>query len=314
MFKKTLAMLGLLAGLVAPALALGQSVPLSNRVHVAIINSRPTEIGDQEPAASAMYSVRQLRVEYLGPIINLRCSTGPKTADWYPNQKGDINQALILAWCPAGTITVPKWYDQSGNGNDSPQATSANQPQLVINSVNGKPSLNYDGTTSYLTLPANVKTALLGASLTTLMVSKLATGGPSVYVGVMAVNTGSATAYTGPTVSGIGSNWTGKYWNGSGNNGLTGTIASVAGTPVLIGFNQNGANLSVTVNNVQTASASDAAAASGFSGINAAYIGSNGTQSRMMKGAVPEVLIFSGSLSAANMAAYLANSRSYYGF
>ncbi len=42
--------------------------------------------------------------------------------------------------------------DQSGNGNDASQSTGANQPTITAAAVNGVAALNFDGSTSYMTL------------------------------------------------------------------------------------------------------------------------------------------------------------------
>jgi len=54
---------------------------------------------------------------------------------------------------------VETWYDQSGNSNDSVQATAPEQPSIVQNGgivkLNGKPSVNFDGVDNYLTFTNN---------------------------------------------------------------------------------------------------------------------------------------------------------------
>jgi alpha-tubulin suppressor-like RCC1 family protein/Ca2+-binding RTX toxin-like protein len=46
---------------------------------------------------------------------------------------------------------VSKWLDQSGNGRDVSQTTSANQPQWVSDAANGQPVIRFDGSNDYLT-------------------------------------------------------------------------------------------------------------------------------------------------------------------
>ncbi len=59
----------------------------------------------------------------------------------------------------AGVISsssaVSEWNDLSGNGNNAVQSTSANQPTLVSNSMNGNPVIRFNGTNSKLTLPTS---------------------------------------------------------------------------------------------------------------------------------------------------------------
>jgi hypothetical protein len=42
-----------------------------------------------------------------------------------------IDSAALTSFCGAGHGFVVKWYDQSGNGNDFEQTTTANQPVIV---------------------------------------------------------------------------------------------------------------------------------------------------------------------------------------
>ena len=49
--------------------------------------------------------------------------------------------------------SVSAWSDQSGNGNDAAQASSGNMPTLTANSLNGLPSVHFDGSSGYLNLP-----------------------------------------------------------------------------------------------------------------------------------------------------------------
>ena len=50
----------------------------------------------------------------------------------------------------AGGSTVSTWTDSSGNGNDATQATSANQPTLVTNELNGNNVVRFDGADDWI--------------------------------------------------------------------------------------------------------------------------------------------------------------------
>ncbi len=50
---------------------------------------------------------------------------------------------------------VSNWGDVSGFDNDASQNTSANQPTLISNSMNGNPVIRFNGTNSKLTLPTS---------------------------------------------------------------------------------------------------------------------------------------------------------------
>ncbi|MDJ0497436.1 MAG: DUF5011 domain-containing protein, partial [Acidimicrobiia bacterium] len=45
---------------------------------------------------------------------------------------------------------VSSWADQSGNGNDATQGTAGQQPDLVVDAVNGNPVVNFDGTNDFV--------------------------------------------------------------------------------------------------------------------------------------------------------------------
>jgi len=58
--------------------------------------------------------------------------------------------------------TVSQWADQSGSGTNASQGTSASQPILVANALNGKPAVRFDGSNDYMTfnLPINGLTGM----------------------------------------------------------------------------------------------------------------------------------------------------------
>ena len=66
----------------------------------------------------------------------------------------NLDTAALLTFCGAGNGFITKWYDQSGNGRDLLQATTASQPQIVASGVvlsnNGRPAVSFDGTDDYL--------------------------------------------------------------------------------------------------------------------------------------------------------------------
>lgn len=103
------------------------------------------------PGAAAAYSLRKLDYTYTGAAIRVR-----RSSDSAEQNIGFVNNNLdtasLLAFCGAGSGFVTTWYDQSGNGRNASQSTTANQPQIVssgaIISVNGKPALQVDGTDS----------------------------------------------------------------------------------------------------------------------------------------------------------------------
>jgi hypothetical protein len=66
----------------------------------------------------------------------------------------------LIAWYAADRISgisngasVSSWPDLSGNGNNLSQATGANQPTYLVSSINGRPAVSFNGTSSVMSLP-----------------------------------------------------------------------------------------------------------------------------------------------------------------
>ena len=125
----------------------------------------PAYVGllDLYPNAAAAYSVRLLRNAYTGSAIRVRRSSDNAEQDiGFIN--GNLDTTSLTSFCGAGNGFVTTWYDQSGNGYNATQSTAANQPQIVssgsINTLNGKPVLNFDGNNDFLR-------SVFGTTLTT---------------------------------------------------------------------------------------------------------------------------------------------------
>lgn len=93
----------------------------------------------------------QLRATSLRAI-----KTGGRRRAWTPAELG-ANLALWLDAEDAASITlngstVSQWSDKSGNNRHATQATAANQP-LYLSNFNGKPALQFNGTSYTLSAP-----------------------------------------------------------------------------------------------------------------------------------------------------------------
>ena len=113
---------------------------------------------DTYTGASVAYSVRLLKSDYIGSAIRVRRSSDNTEQDIGFDAVGNLNETALTDFCGAGNGFVTTWYDQSGNGRNATQSTAANQPQIVasgvINKVNTKPSLLFDGTNDALSATA----------------------------------------------------------------------------------------------------------------------------------------------------------------
>jgi hypothetical protein len=113
---------------------------------------------DTYTGASVAYSVRLLKSDYTGSAIRVRRSSDNTEQDIGFTALGNLNESALTTFVGAGNGFVTTWYDQSGNGRNATQSTATNQPQIVssgvVNKVNSKPSLLFDGSNDSLSAAA----------------------------------------------------------------------------------------------------------------------------------------------------------------
>jgi hypothetical protein len=90
--------------------------------------SKPPLLLDTYSGAAAAYSLRSLSLAYGGSVVRVRRSSDNTESDFTDTQ---VSDGTLTAFCGAGNGFVRTWYDQSGNGNNVSQATTAEQPQIV---------------------------------------------------------------------------------------------------------------------------------------------------------------------------------------
>ena len=105
---------------------------------------------DTYGSADFAFSIRKLSSSYTGPCMRVRRSSDSAEQDI--NFVNDfIDTTSMLSFVGGGNGFVTKWYDQSGNNNDSSNGAGSGQPQiissgsLVVSSVNGKPIVYQNG-------------------------------------------------------------------------------------------------------------------------------------------------------------------------
>ncbi len=199
---------------------------------------------------------------------------------------------------------VTQWSDLSGATNNATQGTMANQPTLLTNALHGSSAVNFNGTSSYLTLTSGLNDLSAGTSLYAVISPNTPTGAKTLYTSgaagvtdMVSVQTNGTTATAnfnnGATASNIASAAaalaTLKYQElGVVHNGAASATMDVNAAPVKTGAVQNLNTVSRTVNRIGTSSA-----LSGYWG-----------------GKLAELLVYSRALSAsehANVTAYLAS-------
>jgi hypothetical protein len=102
---------------------------------------------DTYTGAAAAYSLRCLRSAYLdSPAIRVRRASDNAEQDIGFDGNGDLDTTALATFCSGTDGFVKVWYDQSGNGNDATQTTTADQPKIYDSSTgvvteNGKPAV-----------------------------------------------------------------------------------------------------------------------------------------------------------------------------
>lgn len=113
------------------------------------------------PGAAAAYSLRLLDNFYQGYAIKVRRASDNAEQD-IGFTVNNLDISTLETFCSGTDGYVTTWYDQSGNGNDATQTTSANQPQIVSAGStildNGKPAIQFDGSNDYINLDNSIIT------------------------------------------------------------------------------------------------------------------------------------------------------------
>lgn len=114
------------------------------------------------PGATAAYSLRRLSLTYTGALIRVR-RTDNQELDITGTTIG-LDESQLLTFVGSGDAFVTTIYDQSGNNNHLTQSTIANQPRIVtagvINRVNGRPAIFFDGVNDWFRRTFSIGTVL----------------------------------------------------------------------------------------------------------------------------------------------------------
>lgn len=100
---------------------------------------------------TAGYSLRLLKGDYTGPMLNVRRSSDNTTQDFYGDIQGNLgtirfgNGQSLVSWLNGSTAFVTTWYDQSGYNRPVTNTTNSLQPTL---STTG--NIVYNGSSTYL--------------------------------------------------------------------------------------------------------------------------------------------------------------------
>ena len=194
--------------------------------------------------------------------------------------------------------SISKWLDLSGTVNDGTQNTTANQPQLIQNAINGWPGINTvvaGRTLTYLNLPSGFANLTPGVSLFT--VTSPSGTGPMLDVGNGAASNnftlGNNTTATTETVT---------SYNGGTASSVSATSALTLNQYQLLGAIQNGSGTgTIYVNALQTATGTLSNPTNISRTIN--HLASNNNGSAFYTGSFAELLLYNRALSITEQAA-----------
>jgi hypothetical protein len=112
---------------------------------------------DTFAGAAAAYSLRQLRTGNTN-VVRVRRDNDNAEQDFTATE---VSDGTLATWVGAGNDGfVRTWYDQSGNGRNAEQTTTANQPQVVSSGSlilqGSRPSLQFDDTNDSLPIASGL--------------------------------------------------------------------------------------------------------------------------------------------------------------
>ena len=183
--------------------------------------------------AAAAYSLRLLDNTYSGNAIKVRRSSDNTEQD-IAFVNNELDTATLETFAGAGDAFVTTWYDQSGNYYNVTQTTASKQPKIVSSgstiTTNSKPTIEFDGITSYLFNPVQLvddaTSAFIGTAFSTI-------GSTFQYVLEMPRDTGGSRGFDVRTTSStnilsglltenpqVTTNASGTFNNASGNLNL----------------------------------------------------------------------------------------------
>ncbi len=109
---------------------------------------------DLFPNAELAYSLRQLRTDYLGPAIRVRRTSDLTTQDIGFLANGDLDVTSLETFVGANDGEISIIYDQSGNGIDLDDISTADRPKIIIagelQTSNNFPAIDFDGLNDFI--------------------------------------------------------------------------------------------------------------------------------------------------------------------
>lgn len=86
---------------------------------------------ENHPGAAFAWSMRQLSIDYTGPILRVRRSSDDQELDIPADVDGNLDTSTLAGHVGLYDGYVTAWYDQSGNARHATQPDKTQQPQIV---------------------------------------------------------------------------------------------------------------------------------------------------------------------------------------
>lgn len=121
------------------------------------------------------HSLRRLLGAYTGAAVRVRRSSDNAEQDIGFTSAGDLDTTALTTFAGSGSAYVVTWYDQGTGARHFTQATVASQPRIVnagvVDVVNSKPAVVFDGTDDHLISSAAGLFAATTATVATVLKS-----------------------------------------------------------------------------------------------------------------------------------------------
>lgn len=203
---------------------------------------------DTYTEATAAYSLRKVRSDYVGTPIQARRGGDNLTAAIQFTSDGDLDTAQLLTFASAGggngNAYVRTWYDQAGS-NDLLQTSISAQPQIVASgqviTVNSHPAVDFNGTSHYMDKASVTLNPSSNAVLTFAGVFQLDTVSSGQYIAAQWNGTTSNQVFGLLNLSAASLRFMARFQNGSLSRVNTGSGTTAADTQYIgVGqFKQN---------------------------------------------------------------------------
>lgn len=295
-----------LAGLFALA-------PVALATQLSLTGAGPSSVGpasyplDGISNVTLALSFRQLRSAYTGNCVRLRRASD-STEQTFSLSGGLCDPSGIATFCASTSCSVVTWYDQSGNGNDFTQGTSANQPAYVASGIGSVPSLQYDGSNDTIEKASTNLLTLFSTNQGTWFVVQQQDGS----------QTNNTTLFCDPAGATfrVHATYSNTLYFDFASTGGTGRISAAQPTGwdgsnrIVEGYRATGGTQELLENGNSLVSASRSAT---LGSDTAVFIIGNDASGDYLKGYIAEIVLMQTDIGSSERSSVRVNQGSYYG-